>query len=65
LLPLSTMSNHARPTRSRPVAKPLKGTDLCAVRSNLISVTPLCLDFGDQGARQMLDTAFGTETKDG
>jgi 5'-nucleotidase len=46
-------------------AKPPKGTDLWAVRSNLISVTPLCLDFTDQGARQRLDTAFGTETKDG
>ena len=46
-------------------AKPPKGTDLWAVRSNLISVTPLCLDFTDQGARQRLDTALGTETKDG
>ena len=46
-------------------AKPPKGTDLWAVRSNLISVTPLCLDFTDQGVRQRLDTAFGTETKDG
>jgi 5'-nucleotidase len=35
-------------------AKPPKGTDLWAVRSNLISVTPLCLDFTDQGARQKL-----------
>lgn len=36
-------------------AKPPKGTDLWAVRSNLISVTPLCLDFTDQSARQKLD----------
>jgi 2-hydroxychromene-2-carboxylate isomerase len=35
-------------------AKPPKGTDLWAVRSNLISVTPLCLDFTDESARQKL-----------
>jgi 5'-nucleotidase len=29
-------------------AKPQKGTDIWAVRSNLISVTPLCLDLTDQ-----------------
>jgi 5'-nucleotidase len=36
-------------------AKPPKGTDLWAVRSNLISVTPLCLDYTDQGTRQKLE----------
>ena len=46
-------------------AKPPKGTDLWAVRSNLISVTPLCLDFTDQNVRQRLDTALGAEIKDG
>ena len=35
-------------------AKPPKGTDLWAVRSNLISVTPLCLDFTDRSAREKL-----------
>jgi 5'-nucleotidase len=35
-------------------AKPPPGTDLWAVRSNLISVTPLCLDFTDYGARKVL-----------
>ena len=45
-------------------AKPPKGTDLWAVRSNLISVTPLCLAFTDQNVRQRLDTALGAETKD-
>ena len=35
-------------------AKPPKGTDLWAVRSNLISVTPLCLDYTDQKARAKL-----------
>src|SRR6476660_3066122 len=29
-------------------SKPPKGTDIWAVRSNLISVTPLCLDLTDQ-----------------
>jgi 5'-nucleotidase len=35
-------------------AEPPKGTDLWAVRSNLISVTPLCLDYTDQKAREKL-----------
>jgi 5'-nucleotidase len=39
-------------------AKPPKGTDLWAVRSNLISVTPLCLDYTDQGARAKLAEAL-------
>jgi 5'-nucleotidase len=33
-------------------AKPPKGTDLWAVRCNLLSVTPLCLDATDEEARQ-------------
>jgi 5'-nucleotidase len=35
-------------------AKPPEGTDLWAVRSNLISVTPLCLDYTDQKTRAKL-----------
>ena len=35
-------------------AKPPPGTDIWAVRSNLISVTPLCLDFTDYAARKVL-----------
>jgi 5'-nucleotidase len=42
-------------------AKPPEGTDLWAVRSNLISVTPLCLDFTDYEARKVLDTALNGE----
>jgi 5'-nucleotidase len=33
-------------------AKPPKGTDLWAVHSKLISVTPLCLDYTDQPTRE-------------
>jgi 5'-nucleotidase len=43
-------------------AKPPKGTDLWAVRSNLISVTPLCLDLTDYRAREALDKVLGGET---
>ena len=35
-------------------SKPPKGTDLFAVGSNLISVTPLCLDYTDQDTRAEL-----------
>jgi 5'-nucleotidase len=35
-------------------AKPPEGTDLWAVRSNLISVTPLCLDYTDRRTRAEL-----------
>jgi 5'-nucleotidase len=35
-------------------AKPPQDTDLWAVRSNLISVTPLCLDYTDQKTRTRL-----------
>ena len=35
-------------------AKPPEGTDLWAVRSNLISVTPLCLDYTDRKTRTKL-----------
>ncbi|MGV1015068.1 MAG: 5'/3'-nucleotidase SurE [Methyloceanibacter sp.] len=40
-------------------AKPPKGTDLWAVRSNLISVTPLCLDYTDQTMRRRLAEVLG------
>jgi 5'/3'-nucleotidase len=40
-------------------AKPPKGTDLWAVRSNFISVTPLCLDYTDQGTRLRFTEALG------
>ena len=39
-------------------AKPPKGTDLWAVRSQLISVTPLCLDYTDEDARRKLAEAL-------
>ena len=39
-------------------AEPPKGTDLWAVRSNLISVTPLCLDYTDEKAREKLATVL-------
>ena len=35
-------------------AEPPEGTDLWAVRSNLISVTPLCLDYTDLATRKRL-----------
>lgn len=35
-------------------AKPPKQTDLWAVRCNQISVTPLCLDYTDEGTREKL-----------
>jgi 5'-nucleotidase len=35
-------------------AEPPEETDLWAVRSNLISVTPLCLDYTDQATRKRL-----------
>jgi 5'/3'-nucleotidase len=40
-------------------AEPPKGTDLWAVRSNLISVTPLCLDYTSQPTRERFAQAFG------
>ena len=39
--------------------RPPKGTDLWAVQSGRISVTPLRLDFTDQEARQQLATRLG------
>jgi 5'-nucleotidase len=39
-------------------AKPPKGTDLWAVRCNLISVTPLCLDYTDQSTRQRFESVL-------
>ena len=44
-------------------SKPPKGTDLWAVQSKLISVTPLCLDFTDRGALDELDTVLGEKRK--
>jgi 5'-nucleotidase len=40
---------------------PPKGSDLWAVRSNLISVTPLCLDFTDRGALEDLASVLEEE----
>jgi broad specificity polyphosphatase/5'/3'-nucleotidase SurE len=42
-------------------AKPPKGTDLWAVRSNFISVTPLCLDYTDKETRRKLAEALGDQ----
>ncbi len=42
-------------------AEPPEGTDLWAVRSNLISVTPLCLDYTDQATRKRLASVLGAE----
>ena len=39
-------------------AEPPQGSDLWAVRSNLISVTPLCLDYTDQKSRERLAAAL-------
>ena len=40
-------------------AEPPHGSDLWAVRSNFISVTPLCLDYTDQTALEKLATVLG------
>lgn len=40
-------------------AEPPQGTDLWAVRSNCISVTPLCLDYTDKPTRDKLSMALG------
>ena len=40
-------------------SRPPKGTDLWAVQSGRISVTPLQLDFTDEGARETLAAALG------
>lgn len=40
-------------------AKPPKGTDLWAIRSNMISVTPLCLDYTDQDTRRKFAEVLG------
>ena len=40
-------------------AEPPQGSDLWAVRSNFISVTPLCLDYTDQTALEKLATVLG------
>lgn len=45
-------------------AKPPKGTDLWAVRSKLISVTPLCLDYTDRAARENLAAALSDNGKE-
>jgi 5'-nucleotidase len=42
-------------------AEPPEGTDLWAVRSNFISVTPLCLDYTDQDTRDRFAAALGEE----
>jgi 5'-nucleotidase len=45
-------------------AEPRQGTDLWAVRSNFISVTPLCLDYTDQRTRDRLASVFGNHRGD-
>jgi len=42
-------------------SKPEKGTDIWAVRSNLISVTPLCLDLTDRKVVASLEPVLGTQ----
>jgi 5'-nucleotidase len=42
-------------------AVPPEGTDLWAVRSNCISVTPLCLDYTDKATRETLAAVLGGE----
>ena len=42
-------------------AEPPEGTDLWAVRSNCISVTPLCLDYTDQATRKRLARVLGEQ----
>lgn len=44
-------------------AKPPKDTDLWAVRSNLISVSPLCLDFTDSSSLEALAGVLGEKAK--
>ena len=44
-------------------SKPPKGTDLFAVGSNLISVTPLCLDYTDQDTRAELAKVLGDKRR--
>ena len=38
--------------------QPPEGTDLWSVRTNFISVTPLCLDYTDRGTLDRLGAAF-------
>jgi 5'-nucleotidase len=40
---------------------PPKGTDIWAVRSNLISVTPLCLDLTDESVVTRLTTVLAND----
>lgn len=42
---------------------PPRGTDLWAVRTNFISVTPLCLDYTDRGTRDRLAASFAKEAE--
>ncbi|HML93485.1 5'/3'-nucleotidase SurE [Methyloceanibacter sp.] len=44
-------------------SNPPKGSDLWAVRANLISVTPLCLDFTDRGALPELASVLEEKKK--
>ena len=44
-------------------ANPPKGTDLWAVRANLISVTPLCLDYTDRATLDELAAVLGEKRK--
>ena len=42
----------------RGASRPPEGTDLWSVRTNFISVTPLCLDYTDRGTLDRLGAAF-------
>jgi 5'-nucleotidase len=42
-------------------AEPPEGTDLWAIRSNCISVTPLCLEYTDQATRKRLASVLGKD----
>ncbi|MFO7477510.1 MAG: 5'/3'-nucleotidase SurE, partial [Methyloceanibacter sp.] len=45
-------------------AKPPKGTDLWAVHSKLISVTPLCLDYTDDPTREKFAKVLGESVRE-
>ncbi len=42
---------------------PPKGTDMWAIHANLISVTPLCLDFTDRNTLDELARVLGDKDK--
>ena len=56
---LSVRDDHRNVGLERRSGKPPKGTDLWAVQSGRISVTPLQLDFTDEETRAKLAAALG------